>query len=197
MIHISNIADYRYYRDMLSEEISLVYTDIYLFGNQLQLKRQDKRKLATLKLHEISHSKYPKDQHSYTNKSYTQGVTALAISNQNVGIDIEAINLDFKCQELSAAVLSQEELEQLQPLTPLEFFRSWTRKEAILKSFNSGIINELKLIPSLDGSHSFPELDIFNDAGDLHVYSFEHDNNLLSVCGSNKLENIRVIILES
>jgi len=197
MIYISNIVHYKYSTDTLSEHISKVYTDIYLLSGQSQLKKQEKRELAAFKLHEISHRKCYSDQDLYTNKSYTQGLTALAISNQNVGIDIEAINLDFDYQELSASIFSKDELEKLQHLTPLEFFRSWTRKEAILKSCNSGIINELELIPSLDGSHNLPELDLFNDVGDLHVYSFEHDNNILSICGSNKLENIRVVILEN
>lgn len=195
MIYINNISILPYLINTNAEEIWKAYTDIYLLEGQLSFKRSEKRCLAAIKLQDISQSSWYRGQHIQTNKSYSGDITALAISNQKIGIDIETIVYDFDYQEISKAIFSQAEIEHLRPFTPLKFFTSWTRKEAILKSVNSGIINEFQLIPSIDGDHNFPCLCIFNAAEDIYVYSFIHKNNVISVSSSNKQKYIRIVIL--
>lgn len=197
MIYINNIGNIPYSINTSTKDISKAYTDIYLIEGQSSFKRSEKRSFAAKKLQDISLSSWYQGRQIQTSKSYSNDVTALAISNQKIGIDIETIISDFDYQEISKAIFSQAETEYLMPFTPLKFYTSWTRKEAILKSMDSGIINELLLIPSIDGDHNFPCLSIFNGAEDLYVYSFQHKNNVISVSSSNEQKYIRIVILES
>jgi hypothetical protein len=194
MIYIHNNIRLKDSSDTSKEDMLEDYIDLYLLEGQSSFKRTERRNLGNLKLHDIlSYVRYG-CQDVQTSKSYGHDITALAISNTQIGIDIELINPDFDYQEISKEILSETEFGHLEPLGALEFFKSWTRKEAILKSMNSGLINELQLIPSIDGDHNFPCLDLFKDAVDLYVYSFEYKNHLISVCSSAEQEYIRLKI---
>jgi hypothetical protein len=197
MIHIHNNILLKDSSDTSKEDMLEGYIDLYLLEGQSLFKRTERRNLGYLKLHDIlSYVRYER-QDVQTSKSYGHDITAWAISNTQIGIDIELINPDFDYQEISKEILSETEFGHLEPLGALKFFKSWTRKEAILKSMNSGLINELQLIPSIDGDHNFPCLDLFKNAVDLYVYSFEYKNHLISVCSSAEQEYIRLEILRN
>lgn len=94
------------------------------------------------------------NQGLYFNVSHSGNQAVLAIAQQPVGIDLEEIQPDFDYLSVAEFAFSNAESASLQQSrNPLqEFFRIWTRKEALLKGLGTGLINDLKLISCLDGT---------------------------------------------
>lgn len=94
------------------------------------------------------------------NLSHADDVALVAVScDVEVGVDVEAIRLDFRIHEI-AACFTDPELKILDQASSVEaraivFFRLWTRKEAVLKANGSGLGVELR---DIDVSHAPEDL---------------------------------------
>jgi 4'-phosphopantetheinyl transferase len=76
--------------------------------------------------------------------SYSNGHILFAFSpDQEIGVDLEHIQLDFEFENIAKTFFSPGELSELSSLAPLaksaEFFRLWTRLEAYAKARGTGI----------------------------------------------------------
>ena len=91
----------------------------------------------------------------YINLSHTANWILLAVSRSSVGIDIEKIVFDFPFQDILQSSFSQEEQHYVETSTDPagEFYRLWTRKEALVKATAKGMDDDFSRIPSLDGEH--------------------------------------------
>jgi 4'-phosphopantetheinyl transferase len=94
----------------------------------------------------------------------------IAISDHEVGIDVEHIQPDFDFEEIIPTCFSTAEAVYIRlSNNPCHtFYLLWTRKEALLKATAKGIDDDLIAIPSLDGKH---QLVFTND--DWDVKGFE------------------------
>lgn len=164
--------------------------DIYFLPQPSFVNRAKKKTIAKDFLDKIF-TRYSLPQGLlYTSKSYSQEFIVIAISDQSVGIDIEKVNTQFKSLELAEACFSVVELQSLESANETMFFRIWTRKEAILKSVGSGIIEEIKLIPTLNGSHELPALSVFKENKDYYVYTLPFADHQLSICSAYRSESL-------
>jgi len=82
------------------------------------------------------------------NASHSHELAVYAFArDQDVGIDVEHIKEDFATEEIAERFFSRYEVEALRELPPGEqaaaFFRCWTRKEAYIKAFGSGLSHPL------------------------------------------------------
>lgn len=107
---------------------------------------------------ELLHSAYGKpyiqDAPAF-NLSYTEGLVVLAITDlDTIGVDIELVKeIDYKSM-LKVLHPNEQKLviESEEPLH--DFYRIWTRKEAVLKAVGTGLVNELE---QLDCSRQYPD----------------------------------------
>jgi 4'-phosphopantetheinyl transferase len=80
---------------------------------------------------------------------HADDVALVAVScDVEVGVDVEAIQLDFRINEMEAC-FTDPELRMLDQSSSAEeratvFFRLWTRKEAVLKADGSGLGTKLR-----------------------------------------------------
>ena len=92
----------------------------------------------------------------FFNVSHSGDYAILGLSKIPIGVDIEQIKHDFPIKELIAQVFSQAEAKSILEAEnqSLNFFKLWTRKEALVKASGKGIDENIKRIPCLDGSHT-------------------------------------------
>jgi len=85
------------------------------------------------------------------NLSHTDNVILIAVSDHDIGVDIERVNPDFDYSEILESNFTNDEINSIMTSNaPAEvFYRIWTRKEAILKACSKGISNDLKSIQCL------------------------------------------------
>lgn len=96
----------------------------------------------------------------FFNISHSLNWVLVAVSNKDVGVDIEFIDPDFSPNEVVHEYFSSAEVNYLdtQPNNSA-FYTLWTRKEAFLKATGQGIGDHLKFSPSLNGRHELdPQL---------------------------------------
>lgn len=89
------------------------------------------------------------------NISHSSELILIAVSDHEVGIDVERLDPDLRHSEIAENAFSEDELEfyEMAGDRVERFYRMWTRKESLLKAVGKGINNDLKLIPSMEGSH--------------------------------------------
>lgn len=68
--------------------------------------------------------------------SHSKEIVAIALSDANIGIDIEKINTAKNINKLSSTILHTEEII---PRNYNEFYKLWTKKEAIFKLYGEKI----------------------------------------------------------
>lgn len=61
---------------------------------------------------------------------------------ESVGVDIEKLRADFDYDAVVHHYFSEKERQQIQ--SAADFFKLWTRKEALLKALGTGLVDELK-----------------------------------------------------
>ncbi|GGZ16137.1 4'-phosphopantetheinyl transferase [Streptomyces inusitatus] len=72
--------------------------------------------------------------------SHSGQLVAVALSTAGpVGVDLERIDETMPLLELRSQVLSETESAECPDHTPRAFFRTWTRKEAVLKATGDGL----------------------------------------------------------
>lgn len=116
-------------------------------------------KLAVTKIHfDYNFNKKPYlSSHPWLffNISHSEDFAVIAISLNKVGIDIEYISKDFTFTNLLPDIFKDNEVLAIQNAVNKKqsFYKSWTRKEALVKALGKGIDDDFKNIPSLDGHH--------------------------------------------
>lgn len=111
---------------------------------------------------------YLKSGNIFFNVSHTKGFVAVAVSEFNIGIDIELVkDIDPKfcgrfCSEGEQAyIISNGQLNKTR------FFEVWTRKEAIVKQSGAGLSMDIASIDTLNHSN---------------IYTSGYENCVFSVC---------------
>ena len=110
----------------------------------------------------------------YFNISHSENYAVIAISLNKVGIDIEYISQDFDFTTLLPDVFDNNEVLAIQNADNIKhtFYKSWTRKEALVKGLGRGIDDDFKNIPSLDGHH-IVDSTLLKNTEKWQVHSFE------------------------
>lgn len=95
----------------------------------------------------------------YFNISHTKCGFLIAVSDVELGVDIEYINASFIYQDIASNYFSADEVAFINasPNATGAFFLLWTRKEALLKACGTGIDDNLPAMPALDGLHHLPK----------------------------------------
>jgi 4'-phosphopantetheinyl transferase len=90
------------------------------------------------------------------NLSHSGEWVLLAFSDSPLGIDIEEIKSLFSFRDIVQDQFSESERDFVfnSPDPVCTFYLLWTRKEALLKGWGSGLQQDLRVIPSLDGRHT-------------------------------------------
>lgn len=112
------------------------------------------------------------------NVSHSGDWILIAIDTNPIGVDLEYTDASFTYQNLLDFSFNAEEKEHIQTsnLPHQNFYKLWTRKEALLKATGKGLIDELALIPSLDGNHLNPN-HLTNSVESWKIISFNVDEN--------------------
>ncbi|MDX1365024.1 MAG: 4'-phosphopantetheinyl transferase superfamily protein [Arenibacter latericius] len=65
------------------------------------------------------------------------------VKNFDIGVDVEVLKMDFDVMDIALKFFSKKEVGMLQSLPEqrreVAFYRCWTRKEAIIKAYGSGL----------------------------------------------------------
>lgn len=114
------------------------------------------------------------------NLSHSGDCAFFAMGNTPLGVDIEYVKETFNYEEILPQILSQKEIDELvTSKSPREmFYKTWTRKEAIVKATGKGIDNDFNKIPTKDGFH-FVEASLLGKIKQLQVKSFHFDGEYI------------------
>lgn len=87
------------------------------------------------------------------NLSHSDSHALIALSREQLGVDIELVRPDFDFGSIAEVLFSKTELEFLAvSVNPVkDFFTIWTRKEAFVKATGRGLNAHLQLLSCLDG----------------------------------------------
>lgn len=93
------------------------------------------------------------------NVSHSGELILIAISDNEIGVDIERIESGFKYSDILIHGFNEQEINRIEEAADNRrlFFKLWTRKEALCKASSKGLDDELKEIPCLDGWHQINE----------------------------------------
>jgi 4'-phosphopantetheinyl transferase len=108
----------------------------------------------------------------------------IAVSDKAIGVDIEFVDTHFPFSEVLPVSFSREEIQFIRTAEqPLDnFYLLWTRKEALIKATSKGIDDDMRSIPSLNGSHFIEPL-LIDSTTDWVISSFEVAKQYIgSVC---------------
>lgn len=128
------------------------------------------------------------------NLSYAGKYILISIGLCETGIDVECINRDLEFKDILLSCFSQDEIDRIdndQNDSRQEFFIQWTRKEALLKYTGQGIIDDLTLIPSLNGMHKITDEGLKLDT-DINLLSFHLNSDCVgSLAYPNSISTIK------
>ena len=134
------------------------------------------------------------------NLSYTEGHIFISFGLCEMGIDIEQVKSHFDLQDILSACFSQVEIANIGHETESlkeRFFLQWTRKEALLKYTGQGIIDDLTVIPSMDGLHSSVNKKL-KIKSDINLISFKpHYDMVGSLAYPTSVTNVEFIKWQS
>ena len=104
------------------------------------------------------------------NVSHTDGLVAIALSDESVGLDVERVRPVE--DELRAYIASPEEKEKI--LTDEDFFSVWTAKESLAKAEGAGLIEKPERIPAfpLCGEKNYRKQTFYSATSALQGYIF-------------------------
>ncbi len=112
------------------------------------------------------------------NVSHSGELILIAISNTEIGVDIERIETSFNYADILQHSFSGQEISHIEQAADKRnlFFRLWTRKEALTKASSKGLDDELREIPCLDGWHNInEELIKLSGSWQLNSFSIDHE----------------------
>ncbi len=108
----------------------------------------------------------------HINVSHAGQWILVAIGVTSVGVDVEEHTPDFAFQDVLAhsfTVVEQQHIEANDSRSL--FYRSWTRKEALVKATGKGLDDDFQRVPCLDGRHRIGG-EIIGATGQWSVSSF-------------------------
>jgi Phosphopantetheinyl transferase len=105
------------------------------------------------------------------NLSHSQNILLLAVSKNEVGVDVEAISR-YMYEDVMQKAFTGNEINfvKTSPDALQAFYTIWTRKEALLKTAGVGLIDDLPQLEVLNGNNT-TTLNAFKNK-DYHVCSF-------------------------
>ena len=114
------------------------------------------------------------------NISHSQDYAVIAVSLNQVGIDIEYMPQNFNFTNLIPDIFIDEEILIIQNADNKKhaFYTSWTRKEAFVKALGKGIDEDFKYIPCIDGQHNI-DSDMLKNTKNWQICSFDLADNYL------------------
>jgi 4'-phosphopantetheinyl transferase len=133
------------------------------------------------------------DNGLYFNVTHSGNWILIAIADRETGIDMEKINPDFNYEEIVELIFTHPEIQHIRDSAPPpgSFYKLWTRKEALAKALGLGLTDDLKIYPSLDGTHDF-ELPGSSLNNDWSVISFGLDESyVVSMANDPSIEMLR------
>jgi 4'-phosphopantetheinyl transferase len=90
----------------------------------------------------------------HINVSHAGQWILVAIGVTSVGVDVEENNPDFAFQDVLAHSFTAVEQQYIAANDSRSlFYRSWTRKEALVKATGKGLDDDFQQVPCLDGRH--------------------------------------------
>lgn len=100
------------------------------------------------------------------NISHSKNKLAIAISSSEVGIDIEYVNPNFDIYEIIDITLSEAEKLNIKNLAfklqKKQFYKYWTKKEALLKAVGTGVNIDLTQLEMLSDMYDNGIIKIYN-----------------------------------
>lgn len=110
----------------------------------------------------------------FFNISHACDYTIIAFSKTPIGLDIEEIKDDVEIDAVMKQVFTTEELESTLGSVgqPHNFYKYWTRKEALAKALGRGIDKNFKQLSCLDGDNKTISTE-FNKIHDWQVMNFK------------------------
>jgi 4'-phosphopantetheinyl transferase len=132
----------------------------------------------------------------FFNISHTKDTFAIALSKDFfIGIDIEKINYDLDFSVIMRSYFSRRECEyilEFESNARERFFLLWTRKEALLKAFGTGIAVNLDSIEisekcNLISKEQFEKPDNNSSFDDIYIYSEKSGDYFLSIAVPYKI----------
>ncbi|MEO6522691.1 MAG: 4'-phosphopantetheinyl transferase superfamily protein [Mucilaginibacter sp.] len=177
----------RYYREKDKQRFILARAIL-----RLLLARYLNRDAKQL-IFEIGENKKPHvkgDTNLHYNVSHSGDYILIAISDSEVGVDVEQPDLNMHYEDIMDISYSKPEADFVKAsANPLQtFYLLWTRKEALLKATAKGIDDALKHIPGIDGTHNTLHSTIGSEK-DWIVQSFPIDNQHIGSIASAYSEN--------
>lgn len=146
---------------------------------------------------------YLKDHHDVIrfNMSNSGNFIAQAydFSRQEIGVDVEVINKDFEYWDVAGHYFSKKECDRI--YNHRDFYRYWTRKEALLKVTGVGLIDDLQLMDLSTKMNRVAVRDerllpFRNKAFTLYTFDYEEIVVSLAVSGAHitttKLDEVQV-----
>ena len=127
------------------------------------------------------------------NISHSGEFIAIAISNVNIGIDIqECVDLDY--EELAMRYFSKQEHNYISNASNIKenFFRIWTLKESYLKARGSGLHTPLNSFYFLLKNN---EINLYHEGNNTMFYFYSeivHDEYHMSICSSREIESFEL-----
>jgi 4'-phosphopantetheinyl transferase len=114
------------------------------------------------------------------NVSHSGELILIAISDTEIGVDIERIEPSFNYSDILRHSFSEQEINQIEQAADSRdlFFRLWTRKEALAKASSKGLDDELRDIPCLDGWNNVNE-ELIGVSGNWQLQSFNIDHEYI------------------
>ncbi len=121
------------------------------------------------------------------NISHSGDIILIAISNSEIGVDVEKVDNNFSYEEILPRNFSDEEIRFIKK--PEDFYLLWTRKEALLKATAKGLDDDLPLVPSLDGTHHINHGELGLNKS-WNVNSFHVEKNYVGSVAYNPDKNV-------
>lgn len=134
------------------------------------------------------------------NLSHSEDYAVIAISNKNIGIDIEYMADDFNFTNMLPDIFQENEIFMINNAANKKyaFYTSWTRKEAFVKALGKGIDEDFRYIPCLDGQHIIDSA-LFKNDQNWQMYSFDLADRYLGAVAfeglSASAKNIELCIM--
>ena len=123
------------------------------------------------------------------NISHSANYIILAVADLEVGADIELLNYVFNYKEIMHDYFSADEVSFIKQQTPVErFFLLWTRKEALIKATGKGLVDNIELLPGLDGVYSIKS-EIISSSDNWLINSFKFDREYMASIACNPSVN--------
>jgi 4'-phosphopantetheinyl transferase len=131
------------------------------------------------------------------NVSHSGELILIAISDTEIGVDIERIESGLNYSDILKHAFNEQEINRIEEATDSRevFFKLWTRKEALCKASSKGLDDELKEIPCLDGWHQINE-ELIGLKGNWQLKSFNVNNEYIGSIACQTELNLNYLTFE-